>query len=87
MPEPLFHFLYILDEPYALVVIIQELVQCCIELLHDLCHSFQTLHPLITVILRAWAVILLLRVPTLRLRGSGRLRHHCIAMCSTKSCT
>ncbi len=42
---------------------------------------------LITVILRAWTVILLIRVLTLRLRGSGRLMHHCIVMCSTKSCT
>ena len=40
---------------------------------------------LITVILRAWPVIPPLRVHPLR--GTGRLLHHCIAMCSTKSCT
>ena len=42
---------------------------------------------LVTEILRARTVILLLRVPNLRLGSSGRLRHHWIAMCSTKSCT
>ena len=38
VPQNLFYCLAILDTPYKLIFPVPELVQRCIQLLHDMCH-------------------------------------------------
>ena len=38
VPQLLFYCLAILDTSYKVIILVQELVQRCIQLLHDMCH-------------------------------------------------